>query len=357
MKNSYNNGPIIYTVVTFSYLKQAILTLTSAKENENFSEHFIFIIDAKRNSSDYLRIFFKSKYPWIKFFIPENLTPTDKELLLNTFNFYSPLEISCLGKFIALRYISSLGLNSNIFIYTDSDIMFYSNLSSCIKELGKNAFLVSPHHLKPLNPYKEREYIQSGWINAGFFLAQNSNDKFDKILDWLINRIFLLGYQAPNLGLCCDQTWLSLMAQLFYKDCKVLRDPSYNIAYWNIENREIKEREKVFYVGKRKLVCFHFSGFSSNLENKLSLHSNYLLKNNSPLKEIFLDYKKKYLSLNLNLKRISTYNLCSMKLNDRVKSRTKILGFQPFKEEYLGGFFTSIGYKFDKLLVRYNLFQ
>ena len=125
---------------------------------------------------------------------------------------------------------------------------------------------------------KKRIY-SNGWINGGFFLAQNSNDKFFTILDWLINRIFLLGYQAPNLGLSCDQTWLSLMSQLFYKDCKVLRNPSYNIAYWNIENRKINEREKVFYIGKKKwyvstLVVF----FSPSLENNLSLHSNYVTK-------------------------------------------------------------------------------
>ena len=60
MKNINYTGPIIYTVATFSYLKQAILTLQSAKENENFSEHFIFIIDAKKNSSQYLKSFFKS---------------------------------------------------------------------------------------------------------------------------------------------------------------------------------------------------------------------------------------------------------------------------------------------------------
>ena len=47
MKNVYNTGPIIYTVATFSYLKQAILTLQSAKKNENFSEHFL-LIDAKK---------------------------------------------------------------------------------------------------------------------------------------------------------------------------------------------------------------------------------------------------------------------------------------------------------------------
>ena len=57
------------------------------------------------------------------------------------------------------------------------------------------------------------------------------------------------------------------------------------------------------------MIFFHFSGFSNNLNKRLSLHSNYAIKENSLLDEIMNTYKEENKKINLDTTNLDLYNL------------------------------------------------
>ena len=62
---------------------------------------------------------------------------------------------------------------------------------------------------------------------------------YKNILNWLISRVSNKGFMVPEIGLYCDQRWLSLASQIFSESILVSKDPSLNIGYWNLKEREI----------------------------------------------------------------------------------------------------------------------
>ncbi len=347
--------PSIYTVVTYKYLKEAIISLESAKNNGNYSNFFIFIIDIKKESLYLINNFFRKKYQWIKIFSINQLCKSSRKIMKNALGFHSPMELCSLSKYIALKYISSLDLFSKNIIYIDSDCYFFNDLNVAKEILDNKAFLVTPHNINSLNMFAEREIIQSGWINTGFFIVNKNNKKFDLILSWLIERLYKLCFMAPELGIYCDQTWLTYMVQIYNEDCLVIKDPGYNVSYWNIRNRELSKKNSNYYINSKKLIFFHFSGFSLNLENKLSNYSNFYLSENTLIKEIFEDYKTKYINLKIPFKNLFSYPLCKNNLNQRIQKRSKYLGITLFGSDYKGGLFSKLGNKIDSLLAKITL--
>ena len=341
----------IYTVATTNHLKQAIVALESAKKYSSYNNYYIFIIDIKDISLKLVNKFFKEKYPWIQIFSPFNLDIFYKDLILQAFNFYTALEVCCLSKFIGLKYLTNYDLNTTKFVYIDTDLFFFSDLYGCLEQIEKESFIVTPHDSMLSNPYKEREILQSGWLNAGFFIGNIKGTNFYKILDYLIERIFSLGYDAVELGLYVDQKWLNFIYQTFPKDFITIRNPGYNIAYWNIENRKISKKNNYYLVNNEKLVFFHFSGFSTNLKDRLSIHSDFYINKNQEIKEVIEIYKCQFSKVRVNIKNPSIYSLNKMSLKRRINLRIKTLGFNFLGSSYKNGLFSYLGYLIDKTLI------
>jgi hypothetical protein len=70
-----------------------------------------------------------------------------------------------------------------------------------------------------------------------------------------------------------DQKWCDL-APSFIKNLHILYDEAYNVAYWNLEHRRITHDAETWLVNGRKLVFFHFSGFSPDNPQVVSRHQN-----------------------------------------------------------------------------------
>ncbi len=345
-------SPSIYTVVTYKYIKEAIISLESAKSHGSYSNFFIFLVDIKKDSLYLIDNYFLEQYQWIKIFSIDQLCTNSKQMMEKALVFHSPMELCSLSKYIALEYIISLDFASENIIYIDSDCYFFNDLKIATEILDNKAFLCTPHNVDSLNMFAEREIIQAGWINSGFFIVNKKNKNLNLILKWLIERLYKLCFMSPELGIYCDQTWLTYMVQIFDKDSLVLKDPGYNVSYWNITNREFSKKNSYYYINGKKLIFFHFSGFSSNLENKLSNYSNFYLSENTLIKEIFEEYKTKYTNLQIPLKNLNTYPLCKKNLTQRIKERSKYLGLNLFGSEFKGGLFSKLGKKIDSLLLK-----
>ena len=56
-----------------------------------------------------------------------------------------------------------------------------------------------------------------------------------------------------------DQRWVDFAPSFF--DHFILKDPTYNVAYWNLHERDLEWTDGRYLVNGQPLTFFHFSGF------------------------------------------------------------------------------------------------
>lgn len=105
-----------------------------------------------------------------------------------------------------------------------------------------------------------------------------------------------------------DQSWLNFLP-FFVENVKILRDYSYNVAYWNYRQRRLQKLEGNWYTGKviehkinpygeeihsmlDRLVCFQYSGLDLNNPADISTHQNRYTAEGDFL-EFLKDYARK----------------------------------------------------------------
>lgn len=350
MNNQENT--LVYTVSTIGYLEQAVLALKSVKNNNKFNIYFIFIVDIKKESYEIINRKIKKNYPWIELLATHQLKKASKNIMNRAYKVFSKLEICSLSKFICLKYLTNKYLSTKYFVYIDTDLYFFSSLKNCLNSIKNKPFLVTPHYLNPYDPFKESNFLTSGYINSGFYIAQPSCQNFQKILDILIERISKLGFLAPELGLYCDQNWVNLISHVFTDEFCLFKDPGCNIAYWNIENRLISKKGGHYYANNHKLIFFHFSGFSKNLNKRLSLHSNYAIKENSLMDEIINIYKVELRKISIDTTNLDIYNLKDKSLKKRISLMEKEINFKLFEDNLNHSLFLKVLRKINQRSIK-----
>lgn len=91
-----------------------------------------------------------------------------------------------------------------------------------------------------------------------------------------------------------DQSWLNFLP-FFVENVKILKDPAYNVAYWNFKQRYLKKSMNWWYVGngiEKPLVCFQYSGLDLNCPENISTHQNRY-KAEGEFLEFLKDYAQK----------------------------------------------------------------
>lgn len=91
-----------------------------------------------------------------------------------------------------------------------------------------------------------------------------------------------------------DQSWLNFLP-FFVPNVKILRDPGYNVAYWNYKQRNLwKSSATGKWLLKNKnetkyLTCFQYSGLDLNNPENISTHQNRYKAEGD-----FLEFLKEY---------------------------------------------------------------
>jgi glycosyltransferase involved in cell wall biosynthesis len=162
-------------------------------------------------------------------------------------------------------------------IYLDPDIEVYQSLSPVFEELKQHSIVVTPHVLAPIPEDgllpNSADISLAGIYNLGFIGVRNDAMAF---IDWWCDRLKFDCISDPPRGLFVDQKWIDWAPALF--NVRVLKDPSLNVAYWNIHERDIgtmqgEESKSEFAVNGGTLTFFHFSGFDPDRPETLSRHS------------------------------------------------------------------------------------
>lgn len=150
-------------------------------------------------------------------------------------------------------------------IYLDPDILCFRRFDEVLTALDQCSIVLTPHICSPApEDYfpGERTLLNSGVFNLGF-LALCADKTSEAFLKWWAHHLAQDCIQESETGLFVDQKWVDLVPECF-DGVYVMRNAAYNIAYWNLHERELEQRAGDLHeVRSGERVAFiHFSGFT-----------------------------------------------------------------------------------------------
>jgi hypothetical protein len=148
----------------------------------------------------------------------------------------------------------------------DPDALCFRSLYEVIAALEDWNIVLTPHICSPApDEYYpgEKDFLKSGAFNMGFLALKNTTSSAD-FLNWWASHLKRDCLQEPDAGLFVDQKWMDLVPSCF-DGVHILRNPAYNIAYWNLHERVLEDRDGILYELHSGLpVAFiHFSGVTA----------------------------------------------------------------------------------------------
>jgi hypothetical protein len=181
---------------------------------------------------------------------------------------YEVMELATALKPFLLRFLLDRG--SEVAVFLDPDIEIFAPLEVQARAREHGIVLI-PHTLRPI-PADERkptlaEIAVSGVYNLGFIAVGPSARP---CLEWWGDRLRRDCLVAPEEGLFVDQRLMDFLPA-FFSPC-ILRDPTYNVAYWNLHERDVTWTDAGYEVAGAPLRFFHFSGFDPTIPDVLSKH-------------------------------------------------------------------------------------
>jgi ADP-heptose:LPS heptosyltransferase/predicted O-methyltransferase YrrM len=161
-------------------------------------------------------------------------------------------------------------------LYFDPDIRFYSSLTPLLAQLDENDALLTPHMSKPYDDDgifpRIEDCIRAGQFNLGF-IALARCPQTEEFVRWWAGALREKCLAETDYKYFVDQFWAAITPS-FIDRVKILRNAGYNMAYWNIFQRQLTFDEGVFATEDGPLVFFHFSGFSADVPHRLSKYSD-----------------------------------------------------------------------------------
>ncbi len=186
---------------------------------------------------------------------------------------YNITELNTAIKPFVFEYLFGVRGETRV-VYVDPDILVVSPLTDVVEHLGVDAdAILTPHVLKPAENVEidDIKMLQLGVYNLGF-VALHRTDRVREIVRWWARRLeHQCVIDVPN-GLFVDQKWANLLPS-FIPRTLILHHPGYNVAYWNLLQRDVKHDARGWTASGRPLVFFHFSGNDLYNEAVFARHS------------------------------------------------------------------------------------
>lgn len=148
-------------------------------------------------------------------------------------------------------------------IYLDPDTCLFNPLSPLLELLEDHDIVLTPHLLEPeeeLGAIIDNEIcpMWAGIFNLGF-VAIRTTGEGARFAQWWSDRLLEFCHDAPAKGLFVDQKWCDHVP-VFFDKVKILKDPGYNTASWNINQRRITVDDKGNVRSNDSLLRFwHFT--------------------------------------------------------------------------------------------------
>ena len=148
-------------------------------------------------------------------------------------------------------------------IYLDPDTAVFGSLAPLEAWLEDHDILLTPHLIEP-NVTAEAiadndlSASRTGIFNLGF-VAIRTTGEGARFAQWWNDRLLDWCYDDMPAGLFVDQRWCDHVPALFDR-VKVVRDPGYNVASWNLSTRTVAvQKDGQVTVNGAPLRFWHFT--------------------------------------------------------------------------------------------------
>jgi glycosyltransferase involved in cell wall biosynthesis len=287
--NPMNTDFVACTIVAHNYLPQARILAESFKRHHPESTFYIVIVDRPIEA----RLVKNSDFIVIPI--------TDVDFGDEGFEYmaaiYDVTEFATSVKPFALRQLTQ---SHDCVFYIDPDIEVFAPLTPLVEKTVEVGWSLTPHSVRPIirNGWQptEQEIKGAGIYNLGYVGVTKRADAF---LEWWCERLRRDSVvDVPN-QLFTDQRWIDMAVAIF--PVHVERTTSYNVAYWNLDQRKLWKNVDTYMVDDDVLRFFHFSGYDPLSPHWISKYQNgrprVLLSDNHVLAELCEHYGEKLLGI------------------------------------------------------------
>jgi hypothetical protein len=283
---------VAFTICSINYLAQAkTLGDSLIKYNPDYKFCIGLVDKLEQSAID------KSKLP--DYEIVE-VSELNIEGFADMFDRYNITELNTAVKPFFLQYFYDANPQAYSVSYFDPDIEVFQPFTDLDKNLESYSLVLTPHTMlaypDSLNP-KERDLLNTGVFNLGFIGTSRSEQTMEFIKWWQQKLRFECYIDLAN-GMFVDQLWVNF-APIFWKNVLIFRHLGYNMAYWNLHERQLGGMPNRYLVNNNEpLVFFHYSGYNPTKPNDISKYQNRYQFNDRPNEKILFDNYAKSLQIN-----------------------------------------------------------
>ncbi len=244
-------GPTICTIVARNYLPAARVLASSFLSQHPLGEVDVLVVDDLDGTVDAADELFTLVRP-----AELDLDPDE---YLRMAMLYDVTELCTAVKPWLLRLLLDRG--ADVVLYVDPDIEIFGSLDPLVDAAREAGIAIVPHAEAPI-PLDRREpseqtILLSGVYNLGFAGVSSAARPF---LAWWEERLARGCFRKIEDGHFVDQRFVDLVPGAF--EPAIVRDPAYNVAYWNLHSRAVARGADGYEVNGRPLAFFHYSGYS-----------------------------------------------------------------------------------------------
>jgi glycosyltransferase involved in cell wall biosynthesis len=178
-------------------------------------------------------------------------------------------------------------------LYLDPDVWVLGSLAPLYDALSTRSIALVPHITDPIDDEllpNEVTFLRCGAYNLGFLGLQDTPIT-RRMLSWWQRRCYEQCVVRLDQGLFVDQKWVDLVPAMF-GDVAIVRDPGYNVAYWNLHARTVRRNGSGWYVNGERLRFFHFSGYDPDVPASVSKHqTRFDVQRLGECGQLFDDYR------------------------------------------------------------------
>lgn len=246
-----------FTSFSYSYLNRARVWAHSLRRQHQDWILWAIITDKEPESFS----FDLSNEPFDKMVTAEDLFGEETEQWL----FGHDIVEACTAvKGRALQHIMAQKNAEKIF-YFDPDTAVFNSMSPIVEILDEYSIALTPHQID-YEPADERTAIMDnevgslkwGVFNLGFVAVAN-NHEAKRFAAWWADRLHDWCHDRVDMGIFVDQKWCNLVP-CFFDRVKIVRDPGYNVASWNLNQRKLSfDNNGNLRVNGHLLRFFHFT--------------------------------------------------------------------------------------------------
>jgi hypothetical protein len=207
---------------------------------------------------------------------------------------YSIVELSTAFKPYLLKYLLDSKSIDRIF-YIDPDILVMNPLDSLYGTLDNYDMILTPHIDKdyPDDGFLPNDSVimKHGILNLGFIGLRKCTN-VNIFLLWWQRKLYDKCLMDHKKGYFVDQKYIDLALTLF-ENYKIIKEPGYNVAFWNLHSRLISFDKEQWYCNDELLYFFHFSSYKPENPKIISPYqTRFKFEDNPILFSLYSQYHK-----------------------------------------------------------------